>query len=134
MTGPRSYCPISLLECLLKCLEKVIITRILYEVGNHNLVPFSQFGGRDHSSCVDAGLAFVHELQATWPREKFASLLTLDIEGYLSSIYAVPLLLLFHTSPGIIVRAYVDNFSVLAVSDSHTTNVELLRAVAGEAG
>jgi len=45
MSDPRSYRPISLLECLSKLLEKVIARRLIFEVGKFNLVPTNQFGG-----------------------------------------------------------------------------------------
>ncbi|KAG9088664.1 hypothetical protein FRC06_001931, partial [Ceratobasidium sp. 370] len=86
MSRPNAYRPISLLETLSKCLEKIITSRILFEVGKHNLVPFSQFGGRDASSCTDAGLAMVHDIQSFWKNAEKTSLLTLDIKGYFNNI------------------------------------------------
>ena len=62
--GPRSYRPISLLECLGKLLEKLMAARITYEVGRFNLVPTNQFGGRDKSSVIDASLSLTHDIQA----------------------------------------------------------------------
>ncbi|QRV95516.1 Reverse transcriptase from mobile element jockey protein [Ceratobasidium sp. AG-Ba] len=86
MSNPNSYRPISLLETLSKCLEKIIASRLLYDVGKFSLVPFTQFGGRDCSSCVDAGLAMVHDIQSYWQKQKKVSLLTLDIKGYFNNV------------------------------------------------
>ncbi|KAG8696018.1 hypothetical protein FRC09_008793 [Ceratobasidium sp. 395] len=97
MSNPKSYRPISLLECLSKCLEKVVTNRILYDVGKFNLVPFTQFGGRDSSSCVDAGLSLVHDIQSAWKNKKLPSLLTLDISGYFNNINHRRLLLTLRT-------------------------------------
>lgn len=52
----------------------------------------------------------------------------------LSSIYTLPLLFLFRYSPGIIVRAYVDDFSILVFSNSYSSNIDLLKEAAHEAG
>ncbi|QRW07801.1 Reverse transcriptase (RNA-dependent DNA polymerase) [Ceratobasidium sp. AG-Ba] len=190
MSNPKSYRPISLLECLSKCLEKVLTNRILYDVGKFNLVPFTQFGGRDSSSCVDAGLSLVHDIQTAWKNKKLLSLLTLDISGYfnninhrrliltlrtlgfahqicawlesylsqrwvafridnhtcdaiplspvgvpqgsplspvLSSIYTLPVLQALDGFPDLTVKAYIDNFSILAFSKSFAENNKILR-------
>ncbi|CUA75631.1 Muscle M-line assembly protein unc-89 [Rhizoctonia solani] len=82
MSNPRSYRPIALLECLSKVLEKIIARRIMYEVGRYGLVPTNQFGGRDRSSTIDAGLTLTHDIQSAWKNGKVASLLTIDIKGY----------------------------------------------------
>ncbi|KAF8692069.1 Reverse transcriptase (RNA-dependent DNA polymerase), partial [Rhizoctonia solani] len=196
MSAPKSYRPISLLETLSKCLEKIIAARISFEVGKHNLLPYTQFGGRDNSSCVDAGLSLSHDIHAAWAQGKFASLLTLDISGYfnnvnharlsftlrrlgfsdcmcnwltsyfsdrtaqfrindhvtnlfpisnvgipqgsplspvLSSLYSIPVLLSVLDSPSLSVRAYVDDFTILATSNSHARNIHLLEEAAEEA-
>ncbi|KAF8760889.1 Reverse transcriptase (RNA-dependent DNA polymerase) [Rhizoctonia solani] len=196
MSAPKSYRPISLLETLSKCLEKIIAARILFKVGKHNLLPYTQFGGRDNLSCVNAGLSLSHDIHAAWAQGKFASLLTLDISGYfnnvnharlsftlrrlgfsdcmcnwltsyfsdrtaqfrindhvtnlfpisnvgipqgsplspvLSSLYSIPVLLLVLDSPSLSVRAYVDDFTILATSNSHARNIHLLEEAAEEA-
>ncbi|KAF8757129.1 Reverse transcriptase (RNA-dependent DNA polymerase) [Rhizoctonia solani] len=196
MSAPKSYRPISLLETLSKCLEKIIAARISFKVGKHNLLPYTQFGGRDNSSCVDAGLSLSHDIHAAWAQGKFASLLTLDISGYfnnvnharlsftlrrlgfsdcmcnwltsyfsdrtaqfrindhvtnlfpisnvgipqgsplspvLSSLYSIPVLLLVLDSPSLSVQAYVDDFTILATSNSHARNIHLLEEAAEEA-
>ncbi|QRW06896.1 Reverse transcriptase from mobile element jockey protein [Ceratobasidium sp. AG-Ba] len=86
MSNPSSYRPISLLETLSKCLEKIVTSRLLFDVGSHSLVPYSQFGSRDNSSCTDAGLAMVHDIQSFWQNSEKVSLLTLDIKGYFNNI------------------------------------------------
>ncbi|KAG9087494.1 hypothetical protein FRC06_002515, partial [Ceratobasidium sp. 370] len=196
MSRPNAYRPISLLETLSKCLEKVMTTRILHEVGKHGLVPFAQFGGRDASSCTDAGLAMVHDIQSTWKNQRKASLLTLDISGYfnninherllatmtrlgfsnelirwlrsyltgrtvqikfdeflsdpipiasvgvpqgsplspiLSTIYTLPLLLALHDRPSFLIKGYVDDFTILAISDSFAANNRILNSAVEEA-
>jgi hypothetical protein len=97
MSNPKSYRPISLLECLSKCLEKVVTNRIMFDVGKFNLVPFTQFGGRDASSCIDAGLSLVHDIQSAWKNRRSPSLLTLDISGYFNNINHQRLILTLRT-------------------------------------
>ncbi|KAG9126385.1 hypothetical protein FRC07_003632 [Ceratobasidium sp. 392] len=197
MSDPRAYRPISLLECLSKCLEKIISSRLLFDIGRYNLIPYTQFGGRDNSSCVDAGAVLVHDVESSWADGSKASLLTLDVKGYfdcvnharliytlrrlgfshnicdwvlsylsdryasfridsvigprialspvgipqgsplspvLSSIYSLPLLVAFDGMEGVSVRAYVDDFTILAVSHSYASNVATLQAAADVAG
>lgn len=86
MSDPRSYRPISLLECLSKLLEKVIARRLIFEIGKFNLVPTNQFGGRDKSSVIDACLSLTHDIQAAWKNGLVASALAIDIKGYFNHV------------------------------------------------
>ncbi|CCO28762.1 RNA-directed DNA polymerase from mobile element jockey [Rhizoctonia solani AG-1 IB] len=86
MSIPKNYRPIALLETLSKLLEKVITNRITHEAGKHNLLSHSQFGGKDITSCTDAGLCMIHDIQSAWARKKNVSLLTLDISGYFNNV------------------------------------------------
>ncbi|KAF8750082.1 Reverse transcriptase (RNA-dependent DNA polymerase) [Rhizoctonia solani] len=86
MSNPKSYRPISLLETLSKCLEKVITRRLIYESGKFDLIPHSQFGGRDMTSCIDAGLCLTHDVKAQWALGKHVSLLTMDVSGYFNNV------------------------------------------------
>ncbi len=40
----KAYCPISLIECLSKLLEKVVAKRLLFDADKHTLLPTTQFG------------------------------------------------------------------------------------------
>ncbi|CAE6463334.1 unnamed protein product [Rhizoctonia solani] len=86
MSIPKNYRPIALLETLSKLLEKVITNRITHEAGKHNLLSHSQFGGKDITSCTDAGLCMIHDIRSAWARKKSVSLLTLDISGYFNNV------------------------------------------------
>src|SRR5258708_25969022 len=59
---PKNYRPISLLECLGKLPEKVIASRILYEINRFDLVPTTQFASHNTSSTVDAVLTLQHDI------------------------------------------------------------------------
>ena len=83
---PSAYRPIQLTECIGKVLEKIMARRIQYEVANDNIVPLSQFGGRIHSSTIDAGLAFVQDVHDAWQRKEKASALFFDITGFFNFV------------------------------------------------
>jgi ribonuclease HI len=83
---PSSYRPIQLIECLGKVLDKIIARRIQYEVAKNDLVPHTQFGGRIHSSTLDAGLAFVQDIHDAWAKGMKATALFFDISGYFNAV------------------------------------------------
>ncbi|KAJ1307070.1 hypothetical protein OPQ81_008049 [Rhizoctonia solani] len=86
MSHPKNYRPIALLETLSKLLEKIVTRRLIFEAGAHNIIPHSQFGGRDMSSCTDAALCMIHDIRSAWSHNQVASLLTLDVSGYFNNI------------------------------------------------
>ncbi|KAB5587979.1 Reverse transcriptase from mobile element jockey protein [Ceratobasidium theobromae] len=86
MASPKSYWPIALLETLSKLLEKIVAKHITAMAGRLNLIPPDQFGGKEKSSCLDAGLAFVHDVQTAHAQKCFASAALLDISGYYNNI------------------------------------------------
>ncbi|KAB5591998.1 RNA-directed DNA polymerase from transposon BS [Ceratobasidium theobromae] len=86
MASPKSYWPIALLETLSKLLEKIIAKRITAMAGCLNLIPPDQFGGKEKSSCLDAGLVFIHDVQTAHAQKHFASAALLDISGYYNNI------------------------------------------------
>ena len=83
---PRTFHPIQLLECMGKVLEKIIATRLMFDIGKHNLVPFNQFGGRTHSSCVDAGISLAHDVEAGWKKHLVGSAVAVDIKGFFDNV------------------------------------------------
>jgi len=82
----KSYRPIQLLECLGKLVEKIVASRMLFDAGKFNLLPTTQFGGRPHSSCLDAGLSLVHDIETARKRGLSSSLLTVDIKGFFDHV------------------------------------------------
>lgn len=65
-----------------KHLEKIVVARILFEVGKHGLLPSNQFGSRDKSSVIDAGPTLVHDVQTAWKKNLVVSALAFDIKGF----------------------------------------------------
>ncbi|KAF8759946.1 Reverse transcriptase (RNA-dependent DNA polymerase) [Rhizoctonia solani] len=176
MSDPKSYRPISLLETLSKCLEKVVTRRLIFEAGKFDLIPHSQFGGRDMTSCADAGLCLTHDTRTQWALGNHVNFhfektgirarnLPVDpilptrenratenrrnsvrpnqlargryppgipLSPILSSIYSIPLLRAIQ-DPQALTYAYVDDFSILAFSDSHASNTTILQNIANTA-
>jgi hypothetical protein len=83
---PKSYWPVALLECLSKLLEKVMAKRILHEIGEHSLVPTSQFGACPHSSTIHAGLALTHDIVGIHAQGGCCASLQFDVQGFFDSI------------------------------------------------
>jgi hypothetical protein len=85
-TLAKNFRPISLLECLGKLLKKVVAKTIYSEMAKYALVPTTQFGGRNASSTLDAGLTLLHDIQAAHKSKLRAGLLLFDIQGYFDNI------------------------------------------------
>ena len=85
-TLAKNFRPISLLECLGKLLEKVVAKLIYRDMSNYELVPMTQFGGRNASSTLDAGLTLLHDIQAAHQTGLRAGILLFDIQGFFDNI------------------------------------------------
>ena len=85
-SSPRAYRPIQLLECLGKILEKIIASRLMFDISKFNLVPHEQFGGRRASSCTDAALSLTHDIQSGWKKGLVSSFLCIDVKGFFDNV------------------------------------------------
>src|SRR6202789_2695412 len=85
-TLAKNFRPISLLECLGKLLEKVVAKLIYRDMSKHALIPTTQFGGRNASSTLDAGLTLLHDIQSAHQAGLKAGILLFDIQGYFDNI------------------------------------------------
>ena len=81
-SNPKAHQPISLLETMSKLLEKVITKRFQHDIVAHNLVPTIQFGGRAHSSCIDAGLTLLHDIQAAHTANLKVGMVLFNVKGF----------------------------------------------------
>jgi hypothetical protein len=72
------------------------VAKIIYSnMAKHALVPTTQFGGRNTSSTLDAGLTLLHDIEATHRSKLRAGLLLFDIQGYFDHINHNRLIQLF---------------------------------------
>jgi hypothetical protein len=85
-TLAKNFRPISLLECLGKLLEKVVAKLIYSDMSRYALIPTTQFGGRNASSTLDAGLTLLHDIQSAQQTGLKAGILLFDIQGYFDNI------------------------------------------------
>ena len=85
-TLAKNFRPISLLECLGKLLEKIVAKLIYADMSKHALIPTTQFGGRNASSTLDAGLALLHDIQSAHQAGLKTGILLFDIQGYFDNI------------------------------------------------
>jgi hypothetical protein len=85
-TLAKAHRPISLLENMSKLLEKAVAKRMQHDIVKYELVPTNQFGGRSHSSCVDAGLALVHDIQSAHRARLKCGVLLFDVRGFFDNV------------------------------------------------
>jgi hypothetical protein len=83
---PKAHRPISLLETMSKLLEKAVAKRMQHDIVKNELIHANQFGGRAHSSCLDAGLALIHDVQDTHRRGLKVGILLFDVRGFFDNI------------------------------------------------
>jgi hypothetical protein len=83
---PKAHRPISLLETMSKLLEKAVAKRMQYDIIKHKLIHANQFGGRAHSSCLDAGLALIHDVQDAQKRGLKVGILLFDVRGFFDNV------------------------------------------------
>jgi len=69
-----------------KLVEKIVTSRMLFNVRKYNLLPTTQLGGRPHSSCLDVGLSLVHNIETARKCGLSSSLLTIDIKGFFDHV------------------------------------------------
>jgi hypothetical protein len=83
---PKAHRPISLLETMSKLLEKAVAKRMQHDIVKHELIQANQFGGRAHSSCLDAGLALLHDVQEAHRRGLKCGILLFDVRGFFDNV------------------------------------------------
>ncbi len=83
---PKSYCPISLLDCLGKLLEKAVAKRITHDIDVAEVLPPNQFGSRARSCCLDAALTLTHHVTLAHKINWRSGALLFDISGFFDNI------------------------------------------------
>ena len=82
----KAHRPISLLENMSKLMEKAVTKRMQHDIVTHELIPTQQFGGRAHSSCLDAGLTLIHDVQTAHVAGLKVGVVLFDIKGFFDNI------------------------------------------------
>ena len=78
---PKAYKIITLLNCMGKVAEKIMITRLSYLSQTTNLLDSDQTGGRKQRSAVDAVLSLTHDIQTAQNQGQVVSCLLLNVKG-----------------------------------------------------
>ena len=92
----KNYCPISLLECFRKLLEKVVARRLLHDIDWHCLIPSTQFGTRAVSCTLNAGLSLLHDVQVAHHGDLHCATLLCDIKGFFNNMHKDNLVTTLH--------------------------------------
>jgi hypothetical protein len=85
-TVPKAYCPIALLECTGKLLEKIVTKRINADIEQHDLLPMTQFGSRPKHNAINAVASLIHKIQGTVATGHAGALLLFDVSGFFNNI------------------------------------------------
>ena len=78
---PKTYCPIVLVNMIVKLLSSIVAEDISHLVETHQLLPTTHFGGRLGRSTTDSLHLLVDYIKAAWRHKQVVAVLFLDIEG-----------------------------------------------------
>lgn len=78
-TSPASYRPISLLTCLSKLFEKVLLLRLTPYIKQGNIIPSHQFGFRQKHGTIEQVNRITSEIRTTFEHREYCSALFLDV-------------------------------------------------------
>ncbi|GFS99035.1 putative 115 kDa protein in type-1 retrotransposable element R1DM [Trichonephila clavipes] len=91
-----SYRPICLLSTLGKILERIFLNRFLRWISKNNILHRSQFGFREHHSCIEAVDKLVHHIKNTRVNKHTASTF-IDIKSAFDNVDWSTLFHIFHS-------------------------------------
>jgi hypothetical protein len=69
-----------------KLMEKAVTKRFQHDIVKFELIPTNQFGGRTHSSCLDAGLTLIHDIQTAHANGLKTGVLLFDVKGFFDNV------------------------------------------------
>lgn len=78
-TLASSYRPISLLPCLSKLFEKVILLKLTPYLEEYRLIPHHQFGFRDKHGTIEQVNRITNEIRTAFERREYCSCIFLDV-------------------------------------------------------
>lgn len=126
-SSPLSYRPISLLSCLGKLFEKVILKRLIKQAGALQIVPNEQFGFRPGYSTSHQLARIVSLIKSNFYQKNSVGMLSMDIEKAFDSVWHNALIykLLKYDFPTSLVRliqSYLKNRSFYVKILNETSN------------
>ena len=77
----RSYRVISLLNCIGKVVEKVMVQKLFWYCEEYSKLYPGQMGGRKKRLAINAIATLVHTIQEKWDEKKLAAALFMDVKG-----------------------------------------------------
>ena len=89
---PSSYRPISLLDTIGKLFEKIMPTRIVYELGQHGLLRDEQFGFRPRHSTSLQLARFVERITRNFGERILTAAVFLDVDKAFDTVWVEGLL------------------------------------------
>jgi len=96
-TIPKAYRPVSLLNCLGKISEKIMVNRLAYIAETQGLLESEQMGGRPGRSALDGVMALVHDVQHANCNSNVLSALFVDLKGAFDHMSKIQLLLILQS-------------------------------------
>ena len=77
---------ISLLETMSKLMEKAVAKCMQHDIVAHELIPTTQFGRCSHSSCLDAGITLIHDVQTAHAAGLKVGILLFNVHGFFNNV------------------------------------------------
>uniref|UniRef100_A0A034VFD2 Putative RNA-directed DNA polymerase from transposon X-element n=1 Tax=Bactrocera dorsalis TaxID=27457 RepID=A0A034VFD2_BACDO len=78
-TQPSSYRPISLLSCMSKLFERLLMLRIKPHLETHNIIPSHQFGFREKHGTIEQVHRITSEIRTAFEKGEYCSAIFLDV-------------------------------------------------------
>jgi hypothetical protein len=69
-----------------KLLEKAVAKHMQHDIVKYELIHANQFGRQAHSSCLDTGLALLHDIQEAHRRGLKVGILLFNVQGFFDNI------------------------------------------------
>jgi len=80
------YCPISLLSCLLKIMEKIVYNHLQWHIESQHIIPDNKFGFRSDRSCTDSLVIFSCDVHKGFACNSSTIEAFLDIKGAFDNV------------------------------------------------
>lgn len=84
--GGRGFRPISLISCVLKLMERMVLNRLRWLLESEMILPDHQFGFRNACSCADNLTVLNNSIRAAFVKNQYMVCLFLDKEGAFDNV------------------------------------------------